>query len=195
MKNTKKMVALLLALVLVLGCAIGGTIAYLMDKTTTITNTFTSSNVSIELNETKPAGKTEKMVPGLVIEKDPTVTVIANSEKCYLFVKVTKSANFDNFMTYDIREGWNQLKNGDTPVEGVYYREVDTSAENQNFPVLAAIGNYGSGAVAVKKEVTKTMMTKDFAAPTLSFTAYAIQFSHLESVTDAYGAWNLIDKT
>ena len=90
-KNSgKKVFAMLLALALVIGCGIGGTIAWLMSNTGTITNTFTSSDLTITLTESKPDNQTAKMVPGAVIAKDPTVTVKGSSEDCYVFVKIEK---------------------------------------------------------------------------------------------------------
>lgn len=179
MKYTKRTVALLLALVLMLGCVIGGTVAYLMDKTEAVVNTFTTSDVDIELNETLPVNRTEKMVPGKVINKDPTVTVKAVSEACWLFVKVDKSANFEDYMTWGIASGWTELPG----VAGVYYREVDDTNADQAFDILA--GN----TVTVKTTVTKTMMDglTENTYPKMTFTAYAVQ---KEYVTDAATAWH-----
>ena len=188
MKNTKKMVALLLALVLMLGCVIGGTIAYLIDKTTTITNTFTSSDVKITLSETAPTDKTAiKMVPGLVIEKNPIVTVAEGSEDCYLFVKVEKENQFDKYMTYGIAGGWTELTTG----SGIYWR---TAKANDSFAILAGIGTYTNGAVQVIPTIGKTEMTAANAAkPSLSFTAYAIQLNNLPEGATAATAWALIN--
>ena len=53
-KNSgKKVFAMLLALALVVGCGIGGTIAWLMDTTDAVTNTFTVGDVDIEVDEEK----------------------------------------------------------------------------------------------------------------------------------------------
>ena len=47
----------LLALVLVVGCAVGGTIAWLTAKTDPVVNTFTYGKINIALTETKPENK------------------------------------------------------------------------------------------------------------------------------------------
>ena len=64
----KKTVALLLALTLVLGVVAGGTIAWLTDTTTPVKNTFTTSDITVNLEETKGTnitdGKSFQMVPG-----------------------------------------------------------------------------------------------------------------------------------
>lgn len=82
----------LLALVLVIGCVAGGTVAWLVAKTDTVVNTFTYGNINIALAET--TGTNYKVIPGTVIEKDPKVTVKAGSEACWLFVKVEESGTF-----------------------------------------------------------------------------------------------------
>ena len=182
MKKSTKFVALLLVLVLLLGGAIGGTIAYLTDKSETVENTFTAGDVSITLVESDNLDL--KMVPGKEIKKDPKVTVSADSEDCYVFVKVeaengvilssaTVNAATD-YITYAIADGWTKLDG----VDGVYYLVADTAEEKGE-----AISVLDGDKVTVLTTVTKDMMTdvKDGTAkePELSFTAYAIQSAYL----------------
>lgn len=174
----KKTLALVLALTLLVAGVVGGTLAWLTDRTAEVKNTFTVGDINIGLTETTTD---YKMVPGNAIAKDPTVTVKANSEACWLFVKVTESENLDTFITYAIAEGWTALPG----VDGVYYREVPASAADQTFPVLA--GN----AVTVNNTVTKAMLTAtDFANPTLTFQAYAVQKDNVASASDAWAKVN-----
>lgn len=155
---------------------VGGTLAWLTDQTAEVKNTFTVGDINIDLTETN---RDYKMVPGNTIAKDPTVTVKANSEACWLFVKVTESENLDTFITYAIAEGWTKLQ------DGVYYREVPASAADQTFSVLA--GN----TVTVKSDVTKTMLkTAKTDAPTLTFKAYAVQKDNVASASDAWAKVN-----
>ena len=194
----KKTFVLLLALVLIAGAAVGGTLAWLTATTGEVKNTFTTSNIEITLVETKGGDDREfKMIPGCTIEKDPKVTVIAGSEKCYLFVKIAESDNFDDFMTYEMAVNsdetaiWTELT-GVNGVNGVYYRVVDASNEDQVFAVLK------DDKVTVSGEVTKAMMNELTTAtyPTLTFTAYASQFSksNTESFTAAE-AWKNVNPT
>ena len=172
----KKKVLSIVAVVLVLCCAIGGTLAWLTDKTASVKNTFTVGYINIELTETTT---NYKMVPGNTISKDPKVTVKANSEACWLFVKVEKSANFDSFMTYDMADGWTELPS----VTGVYYREVAATTAATDFSVLKG------DSVSVKDTVTKAdlnALTQN-TFPTLTFTAYAVQ---KDNVADAATAWS-----
>ena len=173
--NMKKILAFALCLVLVAGLSIAGTIAWLQDKTEEIKNTFTVGNIDIELTETfnKDTNNDgtadaweKKMVPGITLEKNPTVTVTANSEDSYVFVKVTESDNLDTFIAYTIADGWIKLE------EGVYYREYTLNTADQEYAVLA------NNKVTVKDTVTQTNMntlTDADKYPTLTFKAYAIQ--------------------
>lgn len=174
----KKTLALVLALTLLVAGVVGGTLAWLTDQTAEVKNTFTVGDINIGLTETTTD---YKMVPGNTIAKDPTVTVKANSEACWLFVKVTESENLDTFITYAIAEGWTALPG----VDGVYYREVPASAADQTFSVLKG------DAVTVNNTVTKAMLTaKDFANPTLTFKAYAVQKDNVASASDAWAKVN-----
>ena len=175
----KKTLALVLALTLLVAGIVGGTLAWLTDQTAEVKNTFTVGDINIDLTETTTD---YKMVPGNTIAKDPTVTVKANSEACWLFVKVTESANLDDFITYAIAEGWAALPG----VDGVYYREVPASSADQTFSVLAG------DAVTVKSDVTRAMLeTAKTDAPTLTFKAYAIQKDHFAT---ADAAWAEVSK-
>lgn len=173
-----KAVVLVLALSLLVGGAIGGTLAWLTDKTDEIKNVFTIGNINIELTETE---QEYKMVPGTTIAKDPTVTVEADSENCYLFVKLEKSNDFDDFLTYDMADGWTELESE----AGVYYRVVESSGNAQAFGVLK------DNTVSVKADVTKAMMDglTEETYPTLTVTAYACQS---EGMADAAAAWDTI---
>ena len=174
----KKTLALVLALTLLVAGVVGSTLAWLTDQTAEVKNTFTVGDINIGLTETTTD---YKMVPGNTIAKDPTVTVKANSEACWLFVKVTESTDLKDFITYAIAEGWPALPG----VDGVYYREVPASAADQPFSVLKG------DAVTVNSDVTKEMLTaKDFANPTLTFKAYAVQKDNVASASDAWAKVN-----
>lgn len=175
----KKKLTTVLAIVLVVALSVAGTYAYLTDKTDAIKNTFTVGNVDIDLTETTT---NYKMVPGNTIKKDPQVTVTANSEDSYVFVKVEKSSNFDSFMTYAIADGWLPL----TGVDGVYYREYGSVATDTSYAVLK------DNKVTVKSDVTKAMMdgltTETY--PTLTFTAYACQSAGFDTAAAAWAELN-----
>lgn len=162
----KKSLALLLAIAIVVVGVVAGTVAWLTDQTPSVTNTFTTSDINIELKETK---NNFQMIPGWNIEKDPKVTVKQGSEACYLFVKLEKSENFDTFMTYQMAAGWTALPEA----PGVYYREVAAATADTTFEVLQ------DNQVSVKGEVTKVQMNAltEATYPTLTVTAYASQLN------------------
>lgn len=84
----KRTLALLCAVTMVIGIAVGGSLAWLVSKPDSVTNTFTTSDVDITLTE--PAGENAEvkyhfqMVPGKTITKDPKVTVTAGSLDSYI---------------------------------------------------------------------------------------------------------------
>ena len=178
-----KTFVVMLALVLVIGCAVGGTVAWLVSSTDPVVNTFTYGDINITLEETKPDNKQAKIIPGVDIAKDPKVTVKKDSEACWLFVKVEEE-NWPTFtesdgtrkVKYGIADGWTALT-GET---GVYYREVGAVTADTSFDVLA--GN----VVTVSENLTKTEVSGITTQPKLTFTAYAVQ---KDGITDAGTAW------
>ena len=181
-KIRNRRIAMTVALVLVVALAyVGGTIAWLTATTTPVTNTFTVGNIDIALAETT---SNYKMVPGNTIAKDPTVTVKANSEACWLFVKIEESDNLKSYIDYSVAEGWTAL----TGVTGVYYREVAATTTDTAFSVLT------SDQVTVKNTVTKADMdaiaNNTASKPTLTFTAYACQKDNVNSAADAWAKIN-----
>lgn len=213
--NKNKLITLTLAAVLLLTGIVGGTIAWLVDKTDPVVNTFTYGDINIDLEETPtpdddddPDTNEYEMIPGEEITKDPKVTVNTDSKASWLFVKLVKSANFDDFMEYEIAEGWTQLKDDQgNDVPDVYFREVDeVVSEDVVYEVIK------DNKIHVKETVTKEMLNaldpEGAAAtyPTLTVTAYAVQRSGFEPeisegataptdeqiVAAAYEAWKVI---
>ena len=181
-----KLVVAMLAVTLLIGCAIGGTVAWLTAKTDPVVNTFTYGDINIELTETKPANQQAKIIPGVNIEKDPKVTVKANSEACWLFVKVEEEGTFvTNKVTYSIDNGWTKLI-GVAGVDNVYYRVVDAVTTNTDYYVLK------DNKVTVSNTLTKEDIKNITTDPTLTFTAYAVQ---KDAAPDAAAAWAIANPT
>lgn len=174
----------LLALVLVVGCAVGGTIAWLTATTEPVVNTFTYGKIKIELTET--TGTEYKIIPGVNISKDPKVTVKADSEACWLFVKVAEKGTFvTDKVTYSIANGWMPLDATNHP--GVYYREVDAVTADTNFNVLTGDATYPNGVVTVSENLTKAEVNSVVATQsTLTFTAYAVQKDGIDTAAEAW---------
>ncbi len=175
---SSKAFAAVLALVLVLGCALGGTVAWLVAKSDPVVNTFTYGDININLEET--TGSSYKIIPGVDIAKDPKVTVKANSEACWLFVKVDEVGTFvADKVTYSVADGWTAL----TGQPGVYYREVGAVTADTDFYVLK------DNVVKVSDTLTKEDIKDIPTGPTLTFTAYAVQ---KDGIADAATAWSKI---
>ena len=108
----KKILALCLVVVLVATAITGVTLAYFTDTTQKQTNTFTMGDIEIKLDETdikNPNGRTDKdqeygvLMPGISYVKDPTITVKAKSEDCYVFLEIdlNKYVSLINLMGVD----------------------------------------------------------------------------------------------
>lgn len=175
--NGKKIIITLLAVVMLIGCTIGGTLAWLSATSGTVTNTFTVGDVNIELKEhdLKADGtldtssevteeNTYKIVPGDTQPKDPFVRVEAKSEESWIFVQVkevrntvTGNANATKYVTWEIAEGWTKL--GET-ANGIstYYRTTNytTSTQDVTYYVLKGGSNENtSGIVSYDSDLTK----------------------------------------
>ena len=175
-----KLVVAMLAVTLLIGCAIGGTVAWLTAKTDPVVNTFTYGDINITLTENKPANQQAKIIPGVDIEKDPKVTVKANSEACWLFVKVEEEGTFvANKVTYSVADDWTK-GNGTKIPENVYYRAVDAVTTDTDFAVLK------DNKIYVSEELTKGDIQSVTTQPKLTFTAYAVQ---KDGMADAAAAW------
>ena len=174
----KRIAVALVALVMIVGCVVGGTLAWLVDDTDAVVNTFTYGDINIDLwehpinadgltlNTSAAVVKSEddfKMIPGGTIQKDPTVEVKPGSEACWIFVEVEESANFDDFMTYAIDGGWTLY--GETTAGGIV---TDNTTADKYVIYRAQTATIGATAsvehsvlsndqVLVKGSVTKEM--------------------------------------
>lgn len=201
--KSKKPLAIAASLALVAVLAVGATVAWLTAKTDTVTNTFTVGDINITLTETGATdnAKSYDFVPGDTLEKDPKVTVVANSEACYLFVRVTDANNTATGLTgkvinWTVREGadgWTPVPNHD----GFWYREVDATTADVSFYVLAAGETKTvdgettvinpNGQVTVNENVTKEMVSElKGATPQIKITAAAIQKDNIADVATAF---------
>ena len=177
----KRTLTILIAAVLVVACAVGGTLAWLKAQTPSVVNTFTDSNIEISLTETKQSDGTDKetsvawsaqMVPGYSYSKNPIVSVTDYDVDCYLFVKFEEIGNPSTYLDYTSTltnaNGWTQV---DTNANAnVWYRIVPKGvvAENRTWHLLA------NDSITVKSSVTKENMEQASAAQ-LKYTAYAVQ--------------------
>lgn len=205
MKKAKKVVALALCAVMLVVGSVAGTMAYLTSNTDVVTNTFTVGNVTIDLDEakvteygvkdgdTRVKANTYKLVPGHTYVKDPTVHVAANSEDCYLFVKVVDGlAAIEDETTIAKQmeaKGWYPLyvTNADgtsAAVANVYYYKdkVLASTTVQDFVVFenfklkgdAAVGNFTAASITID---AYAIQADGFAGPGAAWTAAPTSWS------------------
>ena len=209
--NSTKIVTILLALALLVCCGIGGTVAWLMDSTEAVTNTFTIGDINLTLVESpydaadnsygEPAENVNNsypLIPGNTYNKNPKVTVLANSEDCYLFVRMEKIGNPDTYLTFSFKNDYAETEKWTlVPREtDVYYRVVTKNTSDQSWDLLVADNN--GYTVTVKQNIVKkgsASNTNDIEMPTatpqLVFTAYAVQKANLSLAE----AWALVDPT
>lgn len=195
-KRWVKPLAVVLATVLMVGCAVDGTLAWLTAKTNSVSNTFAVGNIGLELKEGEVTTVgTVIFVPGQTWTKDTTVTIEAGSEKCYLFLHIDEknntlsSSNSEKVIQWEFKnEGWTPLDD----YNGYYYRIVDSSDEDASFMLIK------DGKLTVNPDVTKGMKIMSYGVePCLSFTAAAIQFDNLpdqnlDGEVDEKDAWELL---
>jgi len=187
----KRTIALMMAVVMLFGVAIGGTIAWLTSKTDPVVNTFTVGDVEIKLNESvvtengTTQGNAYQLIPGQTYKKDPVVSVdrTKTNVDIYLFVKFEEVENPATYLTYTstltTANGWTQGDGTKIP-SNVWYRTVAKNETTISWKLLAG------DTVTVKDTVTKGNMA-DAAKAQLKWTAYAVQ---KDNFTTAEAAWD-----
>ena len=202
MKKAKKIVALLLCAVLLVGASVAGTLAYLTSTTDEVKNTFTAGKVQLggedgkgALDEAKvdlygdPVDGAErvtsneyKLIPGHEYTKDPTLHVAAGSEPCYLFVKVVngisaiEAAGNTTIAAQMTAKGWNQLTVDGNPVENVFYYNavVDAGAAQKDVVIFE------------KFILADTADVSAYEDATITITGYAVQSDGFDSAAAAW---------
>lgn len=192
MKAKTKTKALLMSLcaVLLVAASVLGTMAYLTDSKD-VKNTFTVGNVAITMDETdvddstpnkeRDQANSYKLLPGHTYTKDPIIHVDANSEDCYLFVKVDNqiaAIEANGNTTVDAQmatKGWKAVEGKD----GIYVYVGTTAAPvavkaNDNVTVFEQLVIAGT----VNGDTLKAYKNK-----TITVTAYAVQKDGFESKT------------
>lgn len=166
MKTTKKALLLALCAVLLVVSTVFATMAYLTSTTQVVKNTFTVGNVKITLDEakvneygvkdgdTRVTENTYKLMPGHTYTKDPTIHVDANSEDCWLFVKIVDEiAEIQDVTTVEsqmLNNGWKKLEGNVWYYESIVSKGTDVKVF-ENFKVLgdANVANYNGKTITV----------------------------------------------
>lgn len=205
----KRTIALLMAVVMLFGMTVAGTLAWLQADTDPVINTFTVGDINITLDETNFEGEgrdeanTYKMIPGQKYVKDPIVHVQPGSEPCWVFVKVVEENNGLNggkVIQYTINNSSWALVDADENiyVYGTAAAPTEVNALNEKTPVdttsvLAVTATGETTNITINSAVTKADMAKwdgvdadgntveaeIEARPKLTFTAFAIQSANI----------------
>lgn len=218
--NAKKIVTAGLALVMVAGISVAGTLAYLTSTTGPVTNTFTvGAGVDIDLDEAKVGTDGKKIVgegaervventyalaPGGIYDKDPTVHVTGDS--CWVFVTVENpiadyegSTSIADQMTTN---GWVSLgtTKAGLPLYGYGAKAgdvftptaVSASSDDHDLEVFTTltIGNLDNDQNAALKAIVDP---EEGEGKDIVVTAYAIQSANMNSVATALDALGLVD--
>lgn len=192
----KKILVACLCVALAVLTVAGTTLAYLTSQAE-VKNTFTVGNVKITMDETDTDDSTPnadrdqansyKLMPGKEYTKDPIIHVDANSEDCWIFVKVengisafeaaTAEDGYKTIADQITANGWAELT-GVTGVTGVYYKSYTKSTAGAD---LVVFGNFQISDTANTVDGWNAINTKN-----ITVTAYAIQ---KEGFTTAAAAW------
>ena len=134
----KSLVSLAVAVSLIAVIGVGSTLAYFTDNDAA-NNVVTMGHVDIELEEPQFAeanenNTIENVVPNQTITKDPTITVVAGSESCYLRAKVEISDKLTADQAAELLENINiDDEKWVLSTDGYYYYQdkVEKAAEDQ----------------------------------------------------------------
>lgn len=194
MNAKKKILSVALAACLAAVAVVSSSLAYFTD-TETKTNEFTVGNVDITLTEPNwDADLNNKdLIPGKTIPKDPTITVDADSETAYTFMKVQLSADFVELLT---EYGKAEEKDPAQVIDDWFVSEVKPKIMEvgDNYVILGVLSPKEAGEsvtyfdeVTVPTSVTQDMIKAD-GVYTIDITAYAIQAEGFYNEADKFAS-------
>lgn len=198
----KKVLTIIISIALVAAVAVGGTLAYLSSTAsdTELTNTFTTTTPGSKLDITLFEHEVDKdtgrnltgaewvtknnypIIPGAIMDKDPTVTVKANSSPCYVFVYVKDDATLNGKNAADIGQiNSNWVAVDDDSYPGLYaYKSGDVVPTSTADEVLPAVFT----SITINKDLT-VADTAHTPQGEISVKAYAYQASAGVTYDDA----------
>lgn len=212
MKTARKVLMLVLCAALLVSATVAGTIAYLTDDDA-VTNTFAVGKVYINLDEADTStedatdrteeGNQYHLLPGQTYVKDPTVTVLKDSEESYVRMLVTvenlaslKNAfpadeypdyyNGDVFLLQMLVEGWdNSIWVFEAVEDNVYeFRYHETVAKAEENTVLEPLFT----SVVIPGEIDNEHLAY-LSGVEIEVVAQAIQAAGFDTADAAWEAW------
>lgn len=188
-KNTRTRILLTaVAALLLVVMAVGGTMAWLVDKSEIVTNKFTATDIEITLTE-EETDRNFELIPGKEYAKTPIVTVndAETTVDIWLFVQFDGKTEADKYLNYtsalNVDNGWTLVPDTDN----VWYRPVADTANDQSWHLITG------DKVTIKPELVKhdgdgaLKMPNEF---NMVYTAYAIQQEGfpVANIKDAWAA-------
>ncbi|MCD8365869.1 MAG: hypothetical protein LUC83_08700 [Clostridiales bacterium] len=179
--NKLKIASVMLAVIAVF--AVSPTLAWLSATTTPVVNYFSGGAIALTLDEapvdtdgqaTGGARVQEnhyKYMAGAELDKDPTVTVLANSEDCYVYVCADNELPSSLFSININTTAWTLVSTSGTMTIYRYATSVESQASDQ---VLTPVFT----KVTVSESLTSDDIT-ELGTKTLTVTAFAIQTASL----------------
>lgn len=203
-----------LSVMMVAAIATATTLAYFTD-TKTATNTFTVGDVAITLTENDAwtlnatTGKYEnadaKLIPGRLIDKEPTVAVVAGSEDSYVRVQITvnkvseweaaiAAAGQTNVTLEDLFAGKNAAWDWTNAVETANVDEntvtFTVNYKNVVDNALASANDVSLGAVFTDIQVPNVNDVSTLTGFEVTVIAQAIQAEGFDTAAAAWAAFN-----
>ena len=172
----KKRLIVIVAVVLLCALAAGGTIAWLT-ASASLSNTFTVGSIAITLTEPSWV-QSSKLYPGAVIDKDPTVTVTANSEDCYVYAMVDNqlSGIVANAAVLNVHPDWAAIRTSGTKTVYRYNGVVPQSTADRTLTAVteANIVSLGGGKIEIKAYAHQSNATTQADADAAALTHFGV---------------------
>lgn len=206
-KITKILCLVMGAILLVTG-SVAVTLAYLQDKTQTVTNTMTVGKIDIKLDEGVvdlygkfTSGRTEegnkyKLIPGQEYNKDPKITVLKGSEPCYVFFGISIDTKVSNVLdtsknviaTQLKSNGWLVLENSTTDKTQVTWADTDGTQYKIYYKSAAVDATSADKPLKTfeKFSVSGAANVSNADNATIKVKAFAVQSANLTSPQNAW---------
>lgn len=195
--NKKKLGTGLLALALVGVVGIGGSLAWFTD-TEQATNEVSLSKVDINLTEPSWDGDVTGALPGDLFEKDPTITLAADSVNAWVRIApLTVQVDFDNNGSVDeeiklntqdnldlfkieLNDGWSL-----NTTDGYFYYNIALSARESTTALFDSITiPAGWGNAYVNAKITLDVQAEAIQYQNTSTTSCVEAFSLADNIAD-----------
>ncbi|WP_405353166.1 hypothetical protein [Ruminococcus sp.] len=191
MRKSQKAMITFGTLAVIAVCTVAPTLSWLSDTSDPVVNKFAGGAISIKLDEAlvntdgqaltgeyaqRVTNNSYKYVPGAVLDKDPTPTVLKGSEECYVFICVENELTDKFSINYDTNS-WLQVATADNQTVYVYSQKINAKNSEEDV-VLNPIFT----KVTVSTELTSSDI-KALGEKNLTATAYAVQAKSIDKNT------------